>query len=209
MDIGKKLKSSRMNSKLSQEEVAEKLNITRQTLSNWENNKSYPDILYVLELSELYNISLDDLIKNDKDMFEYIKENASLIKTKEKNRNIILISTYLIIWAISILMFWLFTGETDAMGYSLMVFFCILPITTFVISFLIGKDKSWDFLKFFMPLFFGVMYMITEYATFSLANMTSFAKFNLPDFSMIIPGAIISYIGILFGLIVYKLKNKK
>lgn len=209
MDIGKKLKESRVKSNLSQDEVAEKLNITRQTLSNWENNKSYPDILYVLELSDLYELSLDELIKDDKNMINHIKENASLVKSKEKNKNIIMISTYLVIWAICILMFWLFTGDTDGIGYSLMVFFCIMPITTFIISFLIGKDKSWDFLKYFMPIFFGVMYMLADYATFSLANMTSFSKFNLPDFGMIISGAVISYIGIVFGLIAYKIKSKK
>lgn len=209
MDIGKKLKESRVKSNLSQDEVAEKLNITRQTLSNWENNKSYPDILYILELSDLYELSLDELIKDDKNMINHIKENASLVKSKEKNKNIIMISTYLVIWAICILMFWLFTGDTDGIGYSLMVFFCIMPITTFIISFLIGKDKSWDFLKYFMPIFFGVMYMLADYATFSLANMTSFSKFNLPDFGMIISGAVISYIGIVFGLISYKIKIKK
>ena len=82
MNIGKKLQAARLKEKLSQDEVAEKLNITRQTLSNWENNKSYPDILYVLELSELYSLSLDELIKDDKEMLNHIKDNSSLIKTK-------------------------------------------------------------------------------------------------------------------------------
>lgn len=209
MNIGKKLQAARLKEKLSQDEVAEKLNITRQTLSNWENNKSYPDILYVLELSELYSLSLDELIKDDKEMLNHIKDNSSLIKTKERNKNIFMISTYLIIWAVAILMFWLFTGEGDAMGYSLMTFFCVLPITTFVISFLIGRDKNWELLKYFMPIFFGVMYMIAEYATFSLANMTSFDKFNLPSFELIITGAVISYIGIVIGLLTSKLKRKK
>ena len=209
MDLGKKLKDSGLKVKLSQDEVAERLNITRQTLSNWENNKSYPDILYVLELSELYNLSLDELIKGNKNMLEHIKDNVDIVKSKEKLSKRILISIYLVIWVLSILIFWLFTSDQDGMGYSLMVFYCILPITTFILSFLIGRDKSWDFSKYIMPIFFGIMYMLAEYATFSLANMTSFSKFNIPEFSMIISGLVISYFGILIGLVFEKLKSKK
>lgn len=61
MEIGKKLKEARLNRDLTQEVIAEKLNVSRQTISNWENEKSYPDIISVIELSNLYSISLDDL----------------------------------------------------------------------------------------------------------------------------------------------------
>ena len=59
MEIGKKLKEARLNRDLTQEVIAEKLNVSRQTISNWENEKSYPDIISVIELSNLYSISLD------------------------------------------------------------------------------------------------------------------------------------------------------
>lgn len=60
---------------LSQEELAEKVYVTRQTISNWENNKNYPDIHSLLLLSSLFDISLDQLIKGDIDiMKEEIKE---------------------------------------------------------------------------------------------------------------------------------------
>ena len=65
MEIGKKLKEARLNRDLTQEVIAEKLNVSRQTISNWENEKSYPDIISVIELSNLYSISLDDLLKGD------------------------------------------------------------------------------------------------------------------------------------------------
>ena len=58
MEIGKKLKEARLNKELTQEVIAEKLNVSRQTISNWENEKSYPDIISVIELSNLYSISL-------------------------------------------------------------------------------------------------------------------------------------------------------
>lgn len=50
---------------LSQDELADKVYVTRQTISNWENNKSYPDIRSLLLLSSFFNISLDQLIKGD------------------------------------------------------------------------------------------------------------------------------------------------
>lgn len=60
---------------LSQEELAEKIYVTRQTISNWENSKNYPDIHSLLLLSSLFDISLDQLIKGDIDiMKEEIKE---------------------------------------------------------------------------------------------------------------------------------------
>ena len=65
MEIGKKLKDARLHSGLTQEKAAEELNVSRQTISNWENEKSYPDIISVIELSNLYSISLDDLLKGD------------------------------------------------------------------------------------------------------------------------------------------------
>lgn len=45
MEIGKKLKKARVQSGLTQENVAEKINVSRQAISNWENEKSYPDII--------------------------------------------------------------------------------------------------------------------------------------------------------------------
>ena len=53
MDIGNKLYEARRAAGLTQEQAAEALNISRQTLSNWENNKTYPDILRCMELGEL------------------------------------------------------------------------------------------------------------------------------------------------------------
>lgn len=61
MEIEKKLKEARTNVGLTQEQVAEKIMVSRQTISNWENGKSLPDIVSILNLSDLYQISLDEL----------------------------------------------------------------------------------------------------------------------------------------------------
>ena len=54
MKIGDKLKNARLDKKLTQEEVAEKLFVSRQSISNWENNKTYPDIGNEIASSDLY-----------------------------------------------------------------------------------------------------------------------------------------------------------
>ena len=61
MEIGKQIKKYRTEMKLSQEELAEKIFVSRQTISNWENNKNYPDVKRLLLLSSLFNtLSLGD-----------------------------------------------------------------------------------------------------------------------------------------------------
>ena len=65
MEIGTQIKQRRTAAGLSQEELAEQVFVTRQTLSNWENNKTYPDINSLLRLSAVFHVSLDELVKGD------------------------------------------------------------------------------------------------------------------------------------------------
>ena len=75
MEIGKQIKKYRTEMELSQEELSEKIFVSRQTISNWENNKNYPDVKSLLLLSSLFNVSLDILIKGDiEEMKEQIKK---------------------------------------------------------------------------------------------------------------------------------------
>ncbi|MBO5336983.1 MAG: helix-turn-helix transcriptional regulator [Lachnospiraceae bacterium] len=75
MELGKQIKKYRTEVKLSQEELANRVYVSRQTISNWENDKSYPDVNSLVLLSEIFQISLDKLIKGDIDiMKEVIKE---------------------------------------------------------------------------------------------------------------------------------------
>lgn len=55
-----------------------------QTISNWENEKSYPDIINVIELSNLYSISLDVLLKGDEKMIEHLEESTNVVKSNKK-----------------------------------------------------------------------------------------------------------------------------
>ena len=79
MELSIQIKKYRTELHLSQEELAEKVYVTRQTISNWENEKSYPDIHSLLLLSSLFNVSLDQLIKGDiEKMKEIISEQVHL-----------------------------------------------------------------------------------------------------------------------------------
>ncbi|MDR2976475.1 MAG: helix-turn-helix domain-containing protein [Streptococcaceae bacterium] len=70
MEISKQIKKCRGRIGLSQEQLAEKIYVTRQTVSNWETEKSYPDIHSLLAMSLLFDISLDELVKGDLEMMQ-------------------------------------------------------------------------------------------------------------------------------------------
>lgn len=130
---------------------------------------------------------------------DYLEESTSVVKSRKRLSELILIITYFTIWAFALIVFWFFTSGSDAFGYSLMFLLILLPVTTLVISILIGKNDYWGKYKWVTPIAFGVMYMLAEYATFSAANMASFDKINRPDFAMILGGAIISSVGLGIG----------
>ena len=203
-DIGAKLRAARLSSKLTQEQVAQSLGVSRQTVSNCENGKTYPDIISVVKLSDLYNISLDNLLKEEKpmsDYLNYLKESIDTVRSKRNLTQIIIIAVYLLIWAFSMIVFWFFTGGSDAMGYSLMFLWILLPVTTFILSVVIGKNNLFGKWKWLLTLFFGIMYMLAEYGTFKAANSIAFDRLNAPELGMVLSGAIISAIGILAGLL--------
>lgn len=77
MNLSKQIKKHRERLSLSQEGLAEKLYVSRQTISNWENEKSYPDVHNLLLLSVLFDVSLDELVKGDvEQMKETIEKTA-------------------------------------------------------------------------------------------------------------------------------------
>lgn len=68
MDFGEQIKNIRKKEKMTQEQFAMKLNVSRQAVSNWENNKNLPDIGMLILISDVFQISLDYLIKGENEM---------------------------------------------------------------------------------------------------------------------------------------------
>lgn len=211
MDIGVKIKNARIKANLTQEQAAETLGVSRQTISNWENEKTYPDIVSVVKMSDLYDISLDRLLKEEKpvsDYLDYLEESTNVVKSRNKLSKLVLIMTYLVIWALSLIVFWFFMDPAGALGYSIMFLWLLLPVTTFIVSLLIGRNNFWGKGKWLSAAAFGLMYMLADYATFKTANMVSNGIFRMPDFIMLFAGVIISVLGLGIGAVFYYSKNR-
>ena len=124
MEIGKKLKNARIEAGLTQEKAAEKIDVSRQTISNWENEKSYPDIISVIALSDLYSVSLDELLKGDQKMAEHLEESTNVVKSNKKLTGAILLNIILMILLIALNM--LLPEGT----YYLVIVFCVVIMSS-------------------------------------------------------------------------------
>ena len=95
MELGKQIKMHRQELHLSQEELANRIYVSRQTVSNWENDKSYPDVNSLVLLSEIFQISLDNLIKGDIEVMKDViqKEEIEKMNRYGKAYTIMLIAT--------------------------------------------------------------------------------------------------------------------
>lgn len=132
--LGEQLKKARENNKLSQNEVAEKLNISRQSISKWENNRTSPDLDNLIRLSKLYNISLDELLNEQLDS-EY--KNSSNISGKIKlyqseNQEwlflliLCVVSSFVSPIGLIIVPFILFRNKKNCNYHKFIIFLCIL-----------------------------------------------------------------------------------
>ena len=133
MEIGKKLKNARIEAGLTQEKAAEKIDVSRQTISNWENEKSYPDTISVIALSDLYSVSLDELLKGDQKMAEHLEESTNVVKSNKKLTGAILLNIILMILLIALNM--LLPEGT----YYLVIVFCVVIMSSSALLYQIIK----------------------------------------------------------------------
>ena len=98
MELGKQIRMCRQEAQLSQEELADRVYVSRQTISNWENDKSYPDVNSLVLLSEVFHISLDKLIKGDIDVMKEAIKKEEVEKMKQYGTiyTILLIATVVV-----------------------------------------------------------------------------------------------------------------
>ncbi|NFA59875.1 helix-turn-helix domain-containing protein [Clostridium sporogenes] len=83
MNLAEKLQLLRNNNRLSQEELAEKLGISRQAISKWESGQSTPDLKKLIVIAELYNVTIDSLVK-DSDEFHILQSNGTNNREEQK-----------------------------------------------------------------------------------------------------------------------------
>lgn len=84
MNIGNQISAIRKEQQLTQEQFRSLFHVTRQTVSNWENEKSYPDLQMLIDISNQFEFSLDTLIKEDSKMVKTIDKERVLGKIKKE-----------------------------------------------------------------------------------------------------------------------------
>lgn len=133
MELGKQIKGYRTELGLSQEELAEKVYVTRQSISNWENDRTYPDVRSLALLSTVFGISLDTLVKGDLDQMREQIKSEDIRKFEKDSRIFAILMAGMIITPIPLLRF------LDGAGIILWV---LWSVVTFWYAFRVEKQKK-------------------------------------------------------------------
>lgn len=202
MEIGSKLKNARNNSRLTQEQVAEILGVSRQTISNWENDKSYPDIISVIKMSDIYSVSLDHLLKEEESMKqtyqEFLEESTNTVKAKRRLEKTILFSTYFLVWTVAMVIFWQVKGP---MTFECDVVFrwILLPFVLLVTAIFIAKNNYWGKGNWFSVLVAAITYLTIPYTRFMEESGNVTYTFRFPNFGYMLIGILVAVCGICIG----------
>ena len=136
MYISKRLKELRTANNFSQEKLAELLNVSRQTISNWETNKSCPDVKSLITLSNIFNVSLDNFIKEDIKEMREIVEKATI-----KKFNVISVVFLIELIVVAISAYPLFSIKGNI---GIIIWLCLFAITLYTASKIEKFKKSHD-----------------------------------------------------------------
>lgn len=202
MEIGSKLKNARNEKGITQEQAAELLDVSRQTISNWENNKSYPDIISVIRMSDIYSISLDHLLKEEKSMKqtyqEFLEESTNTVKAKRNLGKIILLSTYFSVWAVTMIVFWQTKG-TMTSGLDITFRWILLPLLLLVSTVTVAKNDYWGKGNWFCIMGAAITFLTVPYTEFVEEMGTATFTFRFPNLMYMMVGIIVSICGIGIG----------
>ena len=136
MDIGLKIKKLREQQKISQEELALKIFVSRQTISNWETNKSCPDVKSLITLSDIFNVSLDNFIKDDIKEMREVVEKATI-----KKFNVISVVFLIELIVVAVSSYPLFSIKGNI---GIVIWLCLFAITLYTASKIEKFKKSHD-----------------------------------------------------------------
>lgn len=164
--LGEKLKAQRMSLGLTQQEVADHLHVSRQTISNWEVGRNFPDIPMILSISDYYNISLDDLLKGDERFMDKMKKDAELVK--RTNRRKIFDGVFIGLLSLTVLFAFIVSRTPDLPNQKLWGMLIVGIVFSFsIIRFfvVIPKDDkvSGKYAPLIIPKSFGVGWAINPY----------------------------------------------
>ena len=179
MSLGERLYELRKKKGLSQEEVAEKLNVTRQSVSKWETDESKPDFDKIVPICELYEISTNELLNGTKEEKE--EQEVEVINKDNKKKRALFITSAIFLYFLSII--WIIVSEvTFNLNEGIMIggFFLLCAIATcmliyqgIVLSTTITKkkkekttsEKRLDGIIELTAIIFTIIYLVVSFLT--------------------------------------------
>lgn len=133
MELGKQIRKYRKEQSLSQDELAEKVYVSRQTISNWENDKSYPDVNSLILLSEVFHTSIDNLIKGDVEVMKEQVKNEDRKGFEKISRIFSVLFLAMMITPIPLIHYLKYAG---------IAIWALLAVVTLYFSFIVEKKKK-------------------------------------------------------------------
>ena len=133
MELGKQIRKYRKEQSLSQDELAEKVYVSRQTISNWENDKSYPDVNSLIFLSEVFHTSIDNLIKGDVEVMKEQVKNEDRKEFEKISRIFSVLFLAMMITPIPLIHYLKYAG---------IAIWVLLAVVTLYFSFIVEKKKK-------------------------------------------------------------------
>lgn len=145
MDLGNRLYELRKAKKISQEEAAEKLNVTRQTISKWETNQSQPDFDKIMPICELYEITTEEIFGKQKNQKEKNIRTENNIEFDLKRKTAFIVSASVFLYFIAVI--WIiiatsFSWMNEIIAVSIFLFICALATVLLVYHFLSLPKKE-------------------------------------------------------------------
>ena len=134
-----------------------------------------------------------------KDYLEYIEESTNTVKIKTRLSKLLVVLCYLVIWAFNIMASWRFSAGSITEAQAGGTQWIMLPAATIVLSLLIGKNNYWGKYKWLAPIGFGLMFMLSVYASYGMRENSIFDQIDLQTVSFIFAGTLASFIGMVIG----------
>ena len=134
-----------------------------------------------------------------KDYLEYIEESTNTVKIKTRLSKLLVVLCYLVIWAFNIMASWRFSAGSITEAQAGGTQWIMLPAATIVLSLLIGKNNYWGKYKWLAPIGFGLMFMLSVYASYGMRERLIFNRVDLQTLSFFFIGTIASMIGMALG----------
>ena len=203
MEIGSKIRNARNEAGYTQERAAEALGVSRQTISNWENGRSYPDIVSVIRMSDLYTVSLDHLLKEEEKMKDtytaYLEESTNIVKSRDRLTKAVLIAAAVLIYAITQVVFWLAAKGPEAAACTVVFQYISLPAAVLLLCVFSGKNNWWGKGKWILTVVFAILFLLVPSVTFVSFESEALRTFLFPNFKYAFLGCGVALLGLLLG----------